>query len=119
MRTSTTLLLAGLALGLVAAPSAPAAEEKATATRKFEVRKDQELKGEKAVRRACEETARFLVRRKLQNVFVDLMHEYNHKRCDLDIFKEPDGAKKKARLTAWFKKQAPEIPAGVCPTYKS
>jgi hypothetical protein len=67
----------------------------------FSPRKDQELKGEKAVRRACEETARLLSERKLQNVFVDLMHEYNHKRCDLDIFKEPDGATKKASLTAW------------------
>jgi hypothetical protein len=85
----------------------------------FSPRKDQELKGEKAVQRACEETARFLTRRKLQNVFVDIMHEYNHKRCDLDIFKEPGGAKKKARLTAWFKKHAPDIPVGVCPTYKS
>ena len=34
-----------------------------------------------AVRRAVEETARFLVRRKLQNVFVDIMHEYNHPTC--------------------------------------
>jgi hypothetical protein len=85
----------------------------------FSPRKDQELKGEPAVQRACEETAKFLVSRKLQNVFVDLMHEYNHKRCDLDIFKEPDGVKKKARLTAWFKKHAPDIPVGVCPTYKS
>jgi hypothetical protein len=85
----------------------------------FSPRKDQELKGDKAVQRACEETAQFLSRRKLQNVFVDIMHEYNHKRCDLDIFKEPGGEKKKARLTAWFKKHAPAIPVGICPTYKS
>src|SRR5262245_40523759 len=63
----------------------------------FSPRKDQELKGEKAVQRACEETAKFLTRRKLQNVFVDIMHEYNHARCDLDIFKEPKGEEKKAR----------------------
>jgi hypothetical protein len=84
----------------------------------FSPRKDQELKGEKAVQRACEETAKFLTRRKLHNVFVDVMHEYNHKRCDLDIFKEPRGAEKKARLTKWFKAHAPGAPVGVCPTYK-
>ena len=85
----------------------------------FSPRKDQELKGEAAVQRACEETAKFLTRRQLRNVFVDLMHEYNHQRIDLDIFKEPNGAEKKARLTAWFKKYAPDVPVGVCPTYKS
>jgi hypothetical protein len=85
----------------------------------FSPRKDQELKGEPAVKRAVEETAQFLARRKLRNVFVDVLHEYNHKRCDLDIFKEPDGARKKAKLTAWFKKHAPDVPVGVCPTFKS
>jgi hypothetical protein len=85
----------------------------------FSPRKDQELKGDAAVQRACEETATFLSGRKLQNVFVDIMHEYNHMRCDLDIFKEPGGTKKKEKLTAWFKKYAPDIPVGVCPTYKS
>jgi hypothetical protein len=85
----------------------------------FSPRKDQELKGEEAVQRACEETAKFLSKRKLQNVFVDIMHEYNHKRCDLDIFKEPKGAAKKEKLTKWFKKHAPDVPVGVCPTYKS
>jgi hypothetical protein len=84
----------------------------------FSPRKDQEFNGEKAVQRACEETAKFLTKRKLRNVFVDIMHEYNHMRCDLEIFKEPNGDKKKARLTAWFKKYAPDIPVGVCPTYK-
>src|SRR4051794_16564241 len=44
----------------------------------FSPRKDQELKGEAAVRRACEETAQLLTKRGLRNVFVDLMHEYNH-----------------------------------------
>ena len=85
----------------------------------FSPRKDQELKGEKAVQRACEETAKFLTRRKLRNVFVDVMHEYNHKRCDLDVFKEPKGEQKKEKLTKWFKKHAPDVPVGVCPTYKS
>jgi hypothetical protein len=71
------------------------------------------------VQRACEETAQFLSKRQLRNVFVDIIHEYNHQRCDLDIFKEPNGAKKKAKLTGWFKKCASTIPVGVCPTYRS
>jgi hypothetical protein len=85
----------------------------------FSPRKDQELKGEQAVQRAIEETAKFLVARKLQNVFVDLMHEFNSPRVDLDIFREPDGAAKKAKLTRWFKKFAPDIPAGVCPSFNT
>lgn len=85
----------------------------------FSPRKDQELQGEAAVRRACQETAQFLMRRRLKNVFVDIMHEYNHARIDLDIFREPNGAEKKARLTAWFKEYAPDIEVGVCPTFNS
>lgn len=85
----------------------------------FSPRKDQELKDEAAIQRACEETAKFLVRRKLKNVFCDIMHEYNHSRVDHDIFREPNGAEKKAKLTGWFKKFAPDIEAGVCPTFKS
>jgi hypothetical protein len=84
-------------------------------------RKDQELKDVAAVQRAVEETAKFLTRRKLRNVFVDLVHEYNSSRItdrlDHDILHEPDGARKKAMLTAWFKKYAPEIPVGVCPSF--
>jgi hypothetical protein len=37
----------------------------------------------------------------------------------MDIFREPDGAAKKAKLTTWFKQYAPDLEAGVCPTYKS
>jgi hypothetical protein len=86
----------------------------------FSPRKDQAFKDEAAIRQAVEEAAQFLTRRRLRNVFVDIMHEYNHpQRIDKDIFREPDGAAKKARLTAWFKKYAPEVPVGVCPAYKS
>ena len=85
----------------------------------FSPRKDQEFENEAAVQRACEETAKFLVSRRLKNVFVDIMHEYNHERIDMEIFREPDGAAKKARLTSWFKKHAPDIEAGICATYKS
>jgi hypothetical protein len=82
-------------------------------------RKDQELEGEGAVRRALTETARFLKRERLRNVFVDIAHEYDHRRMDLEIFKEPGGARKKAQLAAWFHAEAPGIEVGVCPTLKS
>lgn len=85
----------------------------------FSPRKDQDVKDEAAAQQAIEETAKFLVRRKLNNVFCDIMHEYSHSRIDHDIFREPDGAEKKAMLTKWFKKFAPNIEAGICPTYKS
>ena len=82
-------------------------------------RKDQDFDSETAVERAMQETARFLVRRKLRNVFCDLMHEYNHARVDLDVFREPNGAEKKALLTRWFKQHAPDVEVGVCPAYGS
>lgn len=85
----------------------------------FSPRKDQELKDNKAIQRAVEETARFLTEHKLKNVFVDIMHEYNHRRIDHDIFREPDGERKKSQLTKWFKAKAPDIEVGVCPTYRS
>lgn len=85
----------------------------------FSPRKDQDFEDEAAIRRACEETAKFLVRRKLRNVFCDIMHEYNHRRIDHDIFREPNGAEKKAKLTRWFKRYAPDIEVGVCPTFRS
>ena len=81
-------------------------------------RKDQDLYDDAAIRRAIEETAGFLVRRRLKNVFVDLMHEFNHPdRIDHELLREPDGANKKARLTKWFKDVAPDIEVGVCPSY--
>jgi hypothetical protein len=80
-------------------------------------RKDQELYDEAAVKNAIEETARFLETKRLRNVFVDLMHEFNHpERSDHALLREPEGASKKAKLTAWFKAIAPEIEVGVCPT---
>jgi hypothetical protein len=80
-------------------------------------RKDQDLYDEAAIRRAVEEAARFLQEKGLRNVFVDLMHEFNQpERIDHPLLREPDGAAKKAKLTAWFKAIAPEIEAGVCPT---
>jgi hypothetical protein len=83
-------------------------------------RKDQDLYDDAAIRRAIEEAARFLARRKLKNVFVDIMHEFDQpERIDHEILREPDGANKKARLTKWFKDVAPDIEAGICPTYLS
>lgn len=86
----------------------------------FSPRKDQELEGEAAIRRAIEETGQFLTSHNLRNVFVDLMHEYDHtERADQPLFREPDGAAKKAKLTGWFKAVAPTIEVGVCPYEKS
>jgi hypothetical protein len=83
-------------------------------------RKDQDLYDDDAIRRAIEETARFLVQRQLKNVFVDLMHEFNQPdRIDHELLREPDGANKKAKLTKWFKDIAPDIEVGVCPSYPS
>lgn len=86
----------------------------------FTPRKDQAFYDEAAIQRAVEEAAKFLRDRQLKNVFVDIMHEFNHpERIDHPIFREPDGASKKARLTAWFKAIAPDIEVGVCPTAES
>jgi hypothetical protein len=82
-------------------------------------RKDQDFEDEEAIRRAVEGTARFLTERGLGNVFVDLVHEFNSMRIDHDLLREPNGAEKKAKLTAWFRKFAPTIPVGVCPSFKS
>jgi hypothetical protein len=83
-------------------------------------RKDQDLYDEAAIRRAIEEAGRFLVDRNLKNVFVDLMHEFDQPdRIDHALLREPDGANKKAKLTGWFKAVAPDIEAGICPTFKS
>lgn len=83
-------------------------------------RKDQELYDEAAIQQAMEETGRFLSERQLKNVFVDLMHEFSHdERIDHPIFREPDGARKKAQLAKWFKSTAPDIEIGVCPDESS
>ena len=74
------------------------------------------MQGEEALKRALQETGRFLKDRGLRNVFVDIMHEYNHRRVVPDIFKEPGGPDKKAKLHQWFKQANAEVPAGVCPT---
>jgi hypothetical protein len=82
----------------------------------FSPRTDQEFQGEEALKRGLQETGRFLVQRGLRNVFVDLMHEYNHQRVDQDLLREPNGPEKKAKMARWFKEVAPEIPLGVCST---
>jgi hypothetical protein len=79
-------------------------------------RKDQDLYDDDAIKRAIQEAGRFLTRRKLRNVFVDIMHEFDQpKRIDHALLREPDGENKKARLTKWFKEVAPDIEAGICP----
>ncbi len=55
----------------------------------FSPRKDQEFYDEKAIHRAVEEAGRFLkAERKLKNVFVDILHEFDHsERIDQSIFR--------------------------------
>lgn len=85
----------------------------------FSPRKDQNLRDEAAIRRAIEETAKFLVERGLKNVFIDVMHEYSYPgRSDHDVFIEPDGEAKKARLASWWHAVAPDVEVGVCPYEK-
>ena len=80
-------------------------------------RKDQEFYDEAAIRRAVEESAKFLKERRLRNVFVDLMHEFNNpERIDHALLREPQGEAKKARLAAWFRAANPDVPLGVCPS---
>jgi hypothetical protein len=86
----------------------------------FSPRKDQEFLDEQAIRRAVEETGQFLVERRLKNVFVDIIHEFDHsERIDQEIFREPNGAAKKAKLTGWFKAVAPDIEVGICPNHQT
>lgn len=81
-------------------------------------RKDERLRDEAAVRLAIENSARLLADRKLGNVFVNIYQEFNHGfRADHEIFREPDGAAKKERITRWFKAQAPNVEAGICPNH--
>ncbi|MBX3437363.1 MAG: hypothetical protein KF861_07740 [Planctomycetaceae bacterium] len=86
----------------------------------FTPRKDQDFYDDRSVQAAIEETAQFLKDRQLKNVFVDIMHEFSHpERIDHEIFREPDGPAKKAKLTSWFKAVAPDIEVGVCPDAES
>jgi len=83
-------------------------------------RKDQNFYNEAAIRTAIEECGRFLIKRGLKNVFVDLVHEYDHPdRIDHEILREPECVAKKARLTMWFKDVAPDIEVGICPNFPS
>ncbi|MEZ6036193.1 MAG: hypothetical protein R3F29_01845 [Planctomycetota bacterium] len=86
----------------------------------FSPRQDQRLEGPAAIERAVKETARFLQQRQLRNVFVDLVHEFDHTdRADQPLFCEPDGAAKKAQLAAWFHEASDGIEVGCCPYEKS
>ncbi|AMV37389.1 hypothetical protein [Planctomyces sp. SH-PL62] len=84
----------------------------------FMPRKDELLHDEPAIERAVQETGRLLEERGLRNVFVNLYQEFNHGfRSDHGIFREPDGAAKKAKLTQWLKAVAPDVEVGVCPNH--
>lgn len=79
-------------------------------------RKDQEFYDDAAIRRAVEETARFLTEKKLKNVFCDLCHEFNNpERTEKELLREPNGMEKRTRITQWFKAIAPDIEAGITP----
>ena len=83
-------------------------------------RKDEVLKDEAAVRNGIEQTGRFLHERNLRNAFVNLYQEFNHGlRIDHDIFREPNGPEKKAKLTQWFKSAAPNVEVGICPNHQT
>ena len=83
-------------------------------------RKDQDFYDDGAIQAAIENTARFLRDKQLRNVFVDLMHEFdNPERIDKELFREPDGPRKKALLTKWFRDIAPDIEVGVSPAVRS
>jgi hypothetical protein len=86
----------------------------------FMPRKDEQLRDEAAIKNGIEQVGRFLTDRGLRNVFVNLYQEFNHPtRADHEIFREPDGPVKKARLTAWWKAAAPGIEVGICPNHQS
>lgn len=83
-------------------------------------RKDELVRDEAGVRQAIESSGRLLTERGLKNVFVNIYQEFDHPlRVDHEIFREPNGAEKKARLTAWFKAVAPDVEAGICPNHLS
>ena len=83
-------------------------------------RKDQDFYTEDDMRNAIENTARFLKEKKLHNLFVNLCDEFNHPlRADKLLVREPDGEKKKALMTSWFKAIAPDVEAGIGPHWKS
>lgn len=83
-------------------------------------RKDQGLRDAAAVRVAIRSTGEFLEERQLRNVFVNLFHEFDHPtRVDHEVFREPDGARKKADMAELFHGVAPGIEVGVCPNHAS
>ncbi|WP_422930035.1 hypothetical protein [Singulisphaera sp. PoT] len=83
-------------------------------------RKDQDFYDEAAVKRAIEEAGRFLAAKGLRNVFVDLIHTFDHaERIDQPILREPDGIAKRAKMAGWFKAVAPGIEVGACLASKS
>lgn len=66
------------------------------------------------MKNAIENVARFLETRRLRNVMVNLYQEFHHPtRIDHELFREPDGAQKKAKLAQWWK----AIEVGVVPNH--
>ncbi|MBL8803551.1 MAG: hypothetical protein JNN27_16235 [Planctomycetes bacterium] len=83
-------------------------------------RKDEFLQDEAAVQRAIVESGQFLQARQLRNVMVNLFQEFNHgTRIDHEVLREPEGERKKALMTSWFKAVAPDIEVGVTPNHQT
>ncbi len=76
--------------------------------------RDQAFYDEAALRSAVEETARFLSARRLRNVFVDLLDEFDDPvNANKPLLREPDGARKRATIRGWFQAVDPHIPIGL------
>lgn len=81
-------------------------------------RKDELLRDEAAVKNAYVQLGGFFESKGLRNVMVNLFQEFHHPtRIDHEIFREPEGERKKALLTSWFKQAAPHIETGICPNH--
>src|ERR1700685_902115 len=82
--------------------------------------KDQDFYDDAAMRTAVEETARLLTQKRLTNVFVNLLDEFNDPlNANKLLIREPDGARKRAMMAGWFKAIAPQIPVGIGTPWKS
>ncbi len=76
--------------------------------------KDQDFYDDAAIRRAVEQTAKFLTEKRLNNVFVNLLDEFNDPvNANKPLLREPDGVRERAMITGWFKAIAPQIPVGL------
>jgi hypothetical protein len=82
--------------------------------------KDQEFYDDAAMRTAIEETGRFVTEKRLRNVLVNLLDEFDDPvNANKLLLREPDGARKRAMMIGWFKAVAPHTPVGLGTHWKS